>query len=72
MATVRLVLDENISDEDQKSAAKELAARRLRLTKRSMTKLDPLKQKQRLTGYLLRHGFSTEIVQKTIQNLFRQ
>ncbi len=69
---IRRVLDENISDEDQKSAARELAARRLRLTKRSMARLDLMKQKQRLTGYLLRHGFSTEIVQKTIQNLFRQ
>jgi regulatory protein len=69
---IRQVLDENISDEDQTIAAKELATRRLRLTKRSLTKLDTLKQKQRLTGYLLRHGFSTEIVQKTIQTLFRQ
>ncbi len=65
------VLRENISDEDQRNAAKELASRRLRLTKRSMAALDPLKQRQRLTGYLLRHGFSNEIVQKTIQNLFR-
>lgn len=65
------VLRENISDEDQKDAAKELASRRIRLTKRSMAKLDPTKQKQRLTGYLLRHGFSSEIVQKAIQTLFR-
>ena len=65
------VLRENISEEDQRNAAKELASRRLRLTKRSMAALDPLKQRQRLTGYLLRHGFSSEIVQKTIQNLFR-
>lgn len=66
------VLGENVSDEEQRIAAQDLASRRLRLTKRSMTKLDPLKQKQRLTGYLLRHGFSNEIVHKTIQSLFRQ
>ncbi len=71
-AMSRQVLREIISDEDQTSAAKELATRRLRLTQRSMMKLDPVKQKQRLTGYLLRHGFSTDIVQKTVQNLFRQ
>lgn len=66
------VLREHVSDEDQKIAARELAAKRLRLTKRSLTGLDAMKQKQRLTGYLLRHGFSNEIVQKTIQALFRQ
>ena len=66
------VLRENISEEDQKNAAKELASRRLRLTKRSMAGLDPIKQRQRLTGYLLRHGFSNEIVQKTVQTFFRQ
>jgi regulatory protein len=69
---IEQVLREYISDEDQKNAAKELASRRLRLTKRSLSGLDLLKQKQRLTGYLLRHGFSSEIVQKTIQALFRQ
>ncbi len=71
-AMIRQVLDESITDDGQRAAAKELATTRLRLTKRSMMKLDPLKQKQRLTGYLLRHGFSSEIVQKTIHNLFRQ
>ncbi len=70
-SVVRQVLEENISDEDQGSAAKELATKRLRLTKRSMTRLDPLQRRQRLTGYLLRHGFSNEIVQKTIKNIFR-
>jgi len=70
-STIDQVLRENITEEDQKLAAKELASRRLRLTKRSMARLDPMKQRQRLTGYLLRHGFSNEIVQKTIQSLFR-
>ncbi len=65
------VLRENISEEDQKNAAKELASRRLRLTKRSTAGLDRIKQRRRLTSYLLRHGFSNEIVQKTIQSLFR-
>jgi regulatory protein len=69
---IEQVLREYISDEDQKNAAKELASRRLRLTKRSLSGLDLLKQKQRLTGYLLRHGFSSEIVRNTIQSLFRQ
>jgi regulatory protein len=68
---IQQVLSENISDEDQKNAALELASRRLRLTKRSMAKLDPIKQRQRLTGYLLRHGFTNEVVQKTVQTLFR-
>jgi regulatory protein len=66
------VLRENISDDDQKNAARDLAARRMRSTKQSLAALDPTKQKQRLTGYLLRHGFSSEIVQKTIRALFRQ
>ncbi len=66
------VLREHISDEDQKNAARDLASRRMRSTKRSLAALDPTKQKQRLTGYLLRHGFSSEIVHKTIQALFRQ
>lgn len=68
---VQQVLRENISDEDQASAAHELASRRLRLTKRSMAKLDPIKQRQRLTGYLLRHGFTNEIVQKAVQSILR-
>jgi regulatory protein len=71
-AMIDTVLREYITDDDQKSAAQELASKRLRLTKRSMSKLDPLKQKQRLTGYLLRHGFSNEIVQKTVQALFHR
>ena len=66
------VLREHISEEDQKNAARDLASRRIRSTKRSLAALDPTKQKQRLTGYLLRHGFSSEIVRKTIQSLFRQ
>ena len=70
-AMIDQVLREYISDEDQRSAAKALASRRMQLTKRSLASLDPTKQKQRLTGYLLRHGFSNEIVQKTIQALFR-
>lgn len=65
------VLRETISDEEQKKAAQELASKRIRLTRRSMSKLDVLRQKQRLTGYLLRRGFSGEIVQNTIQALFR-
>lgn len=65
------VLSEIISEEDQKEAARELASKRMRLTRQSTGKLDLMKQKQRLTGYLLRHGFSSEIVQKTIQHLFR-
>ncbi|HEY6951384.1 MAG TPA: RecX family transcriptional regulator, partial [Bacteroidota bacterium] len=69
---IEQVLRENITDEDQNIAANELASRRLRLTKRSMARLDPLKQKQRLTGYLLRHGFSNDVVQKTIHALFHR
>lgn len=65
------VLRENITDEDQTSAAKQLASKRLRLTKRSMAKLDARKQEQRITGYLLRHGFSSEIVQRTVRSIFR-
>lgn len=68
---IEQVLSEIICEEDQKEAARELASKRIRLTKRSMGKLDQMKQKQRLMGYLLRHGFSNEIVQKTIQSLFR-
>ena len=68
---IEQVVRENVSDEGQKAAAQELASRRLRLAKRSFSKLDPTKRKQRLTGYLLRRGFSTEIVHKTIQALFR-
>lgn len=70
--TIEQVLRENVSEEDQKLAAKELASRRLNLTKQSMARLDPAKKRQRLTAYLLRHGFSNEVVQKTIQSLFRQ
>ncbi len=70
-AVIDQVLRETITEEDQTSAAKELASRRLRLTKRSMAKLDARKQQQRITGYLLRHGFSSEIVQRTVRNLFR-
>lgn len=69
-AMVDQVLRENVSEENQRLAAKELALRRMRLTKRSTSRLDPAKQRQRLTGYLLRHGFSTDIVLKTLQNLF--
>ncbi len=70
-AMIDQVLREYITEEDQTSAAKELASRRMNLTKRSMAKLDPLKQQQRITGYLLRHGFSNEIVQRTVRSLFR-
>ncbi|HTP12958.1 MAG TPA: RecX family transcriptional regulator [Bacteroidota bacterium] len=70
-AVIDRVLKETITDEDQTTAARELAARRLRLTKRSMAGLDLRKQQQRITGYLLRHGFSSEIVQRTIRSLFR-
>ncbi len=70
-AVVDQVLRETITDEEQTTAARELAAKRLRLTKRSTAKLDPQKQLQRITGYLLRHGFSSEIVQRTVRSLFR-
>jgi regulatory protein len=70
--TIDQVLTEFISDEDQREAATTLASKRMRLTKESLAKLDPLKRRQRMTGYLLRHGFSNEIVQKTIQSLFQR
>ncbi len=70
-AVIDQVLREIITEEDQTAAARDLASKRLRLTKRSMAKLDPRKQQQRITGYLLRHGFSSEIVQRTVRSLFR-
>ena len=66
------VLTEFVSDKDQREAAANLASKRMRLTEQSLAKLDPLKRKQRMTGYLLRHGFSNEIVQKIIQSLFQR
>ncbi len=70
-AMIEQVLREYVTDEDQTNAARELASRRMRLTKRSTAKLDRLKQQQRIAGYLLRHGFSSEIVQRTVRSLFR-
>jgi regulatory protein len=66
---IEQVLREHVSEEDQRNAAAELASRRIRLTKRTLSRLDPVQQRRRLTGYLLRHGFSSEIVQRTVRAL---
>jgi SOS response regulatory protein OraA/RecX len=63
------VLTEYVSDEDQRKAAAHLAGKRLKLAGKRFSKLDPLKRKKRLTDFLLRRGFSNEVVLKTVRNL---
>ena len=64
------IADEIIADElskaksnyDESEAVKEVVKRRSRI----YTGLDPLKAKRRMEGYLIRRGFSTETIYKTL------
>jgi len=66
---VEQVLNKALSDEAQQEAARELAAKRLRLHQSSYAKLDAAHKKKRLFEYLLRRGFSIEIATKTVRTV---
>ena len=63
------VLTEYISEEDQQKAAVQLANKRLKLAKRSFSRLDPIKRKKRLMDFLLRRGFSNDVAIRTVRSL---
>ncbi|MBE0557997.1 MAG: RecX family transcriptional regulator [Proteobacteria bacterium] len=66
---VEQVLNGALSDETQQEAARELAAKRLRLHQSSFAKLDSAHKKKRLLEYLLRRGFSNDIALKTVRSV---
>lgn len=66
---VEQVLHEVVSDEDQEHAAAQLAAKHLRVAKRSYEKIDHARRRKRLYDYLLRRGFSNDIASKTVRAL---
>lgn len=68
--TVEQVLNSALSDDTQAEAARELAAKRLRLHQSSFAKLDVAHRKKRLLEYLLRRGFSNDIALKTVRTIF--
>jgi regulatory protein len=67
--TVEQVLNSALSDDTQAEAARELAAKRLRLHQSSFAKLDVAHRKKRLLEYLLRRGFSNDIALKTVRTI---
>ena len=67
---VEQVLRELITEEDQEKAAEQLAVRRLRIARSSFEKLPGERRKTRLLEYLLRHGFSHDIANRTVRAVF--
>jgi regulatory protein len=65
------VLRELVSSEDQEKAAAGLLAKRLKIGRRSLSKLDPEKRRKRLFDFLLRRGFSSDVARKTLQMISR-
>jgi regulatory protein len=66
------VLNDLIRPDEEREAARTLAARRLVLAKRSLGVLDPEKRKKRMYDFLIRKGFSFEIAQQTVQQLMKK
>lgn len=66
---IERALREYISEEEQQEAASQLAAKRLRLSGERLAKLDPARRRKRLTDYLLRRGFSSEVASKAVSSL---
>jgi regulatory protein len=64
------VLAEYVSDEHQREAAVELATKRMKQARKSLARLDTIKQKKRLLEFLLRRGFSHDIALKTVRQIF--
>jgi len=58
-------LEEATANYDQEEIVSNLAKHRIQQYKN----IDPLKEKQRIYGYLLRKGFDTNIIQKVIKKL---
>ncbi len=63
------VLDAYLTEKEQLEAAATLAATKLRQQHDRLGKLHPAKRRRRMTDYLLRRGFSTDIAVKTVRDL---
>ena len=62
---VREAMEEAVEEMDEYEAARQLAERRLQ----RLRGIDPFKQKQRLYSFLMRRGFSPEIVRDVLESV---
>lgn len=67
--TIEQVLSEAYGSEDEDQYAFELATKRIKLSQSSFARLDPLKQRKRLSDYLARRGFNWETVAKAVERV---
>lgn len=66
---IEQVLNESYRSESEDEYAFELANKRINRSQSSFAKLDPLKQRKRLSDYLARRGFDWETVTKAVERV---
>ncbi len=67
--TIELILSEVYESETEDEYAFELASKRIKRSQSSFARLDPLKQRRRLSDYLTRRGFNWETAAKAVERV---
>ena len=65
------VLKEYVTEEKEQEAAKNLAVRKMKMSRSRFSALDPLARQKRLIDYLLSRGFSHDIAYKTARSIIQ-
>jgi regulatory protein len=65
------ILNEYITAEHEQEAARALAERKFRTSRKRFSGLEPATQQKRLADYLLNRGFSAEVAYKTVRTIIR-